>query len=342
MDRLASSHIYDVGAIYQSDEAQSSNLPKFLSSNLDESSFNALLLKINSLTAAEKREIKNQLLQARLQNNRMPAEKIRLSRLLSAVEPSFSEVESLEELVALLRSNLEQQRLLRSSARAYRSRFNQFATFIESRKETLKAVGPHDLLTLCTSSYLEKLRDQDANTHTINNFLALFRLLSRSVGAEVRGLYNLPTKKGGSSLSQEELLRFLQTACNEKSRKSEVLARIFLTTDIRLGECARLKTSDLIWTDGSLFLRVAGRNENREVPVSPRLAGIIQSWLRERSITGQSDSEFLFPGNRGEKMSTSDIDRIIREIGGRCGLVVCTRLLKSTFVEYVLKKNFGP
>ncbi len=246
-------------------------------------------------------------------------------------EATDSNIVLSRELFAVLHNELENHPISESSKRVYLSRLRQFAAFVESSSDQIVSDGR---LTLGQAawSFLDQLRLQTDKAHTVNNFMTLIRLLLRLAGEPTSGFANIPIEvREKTVLSREEQLLYLESAKQESSSRAYALALLFLLTDVTSGESTRLKTSDLTWKDGWLYLSIQGRQGDRTTVVPQGLSQAIRVWLIERQRSLKQPSDFLFPGRAGSGLSPSTLDYALRKIGWKVKLEVSSRILRDTY-----------
>lgn len=222
-----------------------------------------------------------------------------------------------------------------STRRVYASRLRQLAQFMhasgyaEDSHMDLNVLA-RDFVSVLQSEYMLKPR-------SINNFLALFRLIARVTGQSFNELNEIPVPGAcAKTLTPEEQERFLQSAF-KRCRRDRLLAYIFLKTNIRIGECVNIRVSDLKFESDHLKVLIRGRAGERSERLPDELNNLVHDWLmeRERSFVG-SQSEYLFFGPTGQRITTTSVDMVLRKIGYDARLEVCARVLRQTYFSFLL------
>lgn len=62
-------------------------------------------------------------------------------------------------------------------------------------------------------------------------------------------------------------------------------------------------------------------------------AADMKQWLVERNRVANASLQTLFLTCKGEPLSASAVDIVLRRIGIACGIVVCARVLRNSYLE---------
>jgi len=110
--------------------------------------------------------------------------------------------------------------------------------------------------------------------------------------------------------------------------------RLILDTGSRISELLELKPEDLNLTHNAMLLRNPKSRKQRYVYFSNRMSNDLKRWLKYRDRF--SDSEYLFPTNRGTQQNVSNFEKTLKTIGNSVGIEVTPHQLRNNFAKYYL------
>lgn len=251
---------------------------------------------------------------------------------LHLVDECVTVDDSLPANIAGFEEWLLQSSLKESTRRVYLSRVRQFAVFLKVR---LPNSNPEikEFPMIFREFIAHGQAELGFKAATINNFLSTFRLFARRTGQLLEGVeYQTDTMQDRRHLTREERERYFAAARAGKSMRDSVYALLFLTTNITIGESVNLKVTDLIWEGDDLKLRIENGTRSRLETLGSELKNSMLIWLLERqSLPGGTYSEYLLCGISVRKLSTTSVDAVLRKIGWKAGLNVCSRVLRNTY-----------
>lgn len=136
-----------------------------------------------------------------------------------------------------------------------------------------------------------------------------------------------------------------ETAVLGKSRGNQAPVRdaliisLALNTGLRVSELSNLKVVDVYLKRGqnSLIVKNGKGSKDRIVAFGPKLKTRIAEYLKYR----KSDSEYLFPSERGEKLSRSGIQKIFKKIAKKARLAkhYSIHCLRHTYATQIYKAS---
>lgn len=143
-------------------------------------------------------------------------------------------------------------------------------------------------------------------------------------------------RKQKKLLNQREIERLLRAMDITKFHEYRLWigVRLILDTGVRVSELLDLKPDDLDLTYNAMLIRNPKNRHQRYVYFSKRMANDLKRWLRYRDRF--SDSEWLFPTNRGTKQDISNFEKTLKTIGNRVGIEVTPHQLRNNFAKYYL------
>ncbi|MBX9691813.1 MAG: site-specific integrase, partial [Cyanobacteria bacterium] len=203
-----------------------------------------------------------------------------------------------------------------STKRVYSSRLRQLYRFIDG-KNTLLNEESAELPKLANAFLDFVCAEQSMKPNSLNNFITMFRLM-----ADIAGIDNFYLSRKMSDDTRRVLLSdvqqelYINAASMNRSGRDHFLVLLLLKTNIRLGEAINLKVSDLVWEQGEIGVCIPLRKGRRVEVLSPEVSVALRRWLRERSFSHVgANSEYIFHGARGEKITSSAVDAALRKVG---------------------------
>ena len=143
-------------------------------------------------------------------------------------------------------------------------------------------------------------------------------------------------------LTPSEKENFVKALEASGSTKDKAVIALFLFAGIRLNECASLDVDDLSITahTGKLIVCKRKHGRNRELSLDETTRKAVLAWLIERSETFPDNSDkALFVNSKGQRLSHSAVDLIVRKIGIRAGLVLSAQVLRDTYLADLAQKT---
>lgn len=199
------------------------------------------------------------------------------------------------------------------------------------------------------------LTAQSASPATVNRRLAsLSKFFGWCVAAKLTKATQNPaagvktiavSDPGPRSLDVKSLRRLLREVHVHGSARDIAIVEVLAGTAARVGELVLLSVSDAEISErkGVLHIRNGKGRAARQVPLNIDVRKALTAWLAVRPTTM---SNYLFIGQRGEKMTPSGIWRVIKKYGELAGIpnlkvhdlrrTALTRLLRELGTDYSL------
>lgn len=111
-------------------------------------------------------------------------------------------------------------------------------------------------------------------------------------------------------------------------------SRLILDTGVRVGELLDLKPEDLDLNHNTMLLRNTKSNNQRYVYFSQRMSRDLKKWLQYRDRF--SDSDYLFPTNRGTKQTVTNFGQTLNNVGKKARVKVTPHQLRNNFAKYYI------
>lgn len=172
------------------------------------------------------------------------------------------------------------------------------------------------------------------NIKVFFNFLEAEKEIKESPASAIANIK--PSRKKKRLLSPQELKKLFGAIDTSTFHgyRTWVALRLILDTGIRIGECVELKPEDLDFRAKSILITNPKNNKQRYVFISDKLSTDLRRWMQYRDRF--SDSDYLFPTNRGNKEDVSAFEKGLKKIANSVGIEVTPHQLRNNFAKYYL------
>jgi site-specific recombinase XerC len=130
-------------------------------------------------------------------------------------------------------------------------------------------------------------------------------------------------------LTDGQHARYLDAISQCSQARDRVISRLILRHGLRLRDCARLHISDV--TANEIVMDFT--TPPRCIFLDESTAEDMQAWLANRKTIADPSETALFLTKKGNPPCTATIDFALRRIGISCGLDVCARVLRNTYLQ---------
>ncbi|NOY15305.1 MAG: tyrosine-type recombinase/integrase [bacterium] len=200
---------------------------------------------------------------------------------------------------------------------AYKKDINQFLEYLEENKiDKLETVTTQHI-----SGFVQSLFKNGLSAKTVSRKINAIKTFFKFLTQETKVLKDNPAlaishprlpDKGPRFLNKLEY-RALRDVVRDNPRMYAVI-ELMLQTGIRIGEVARLRTSDL--RGKKLYIQPFESHDGREVPLNKNAGRAIEEYLKVRP---KSDNDYLFLTRKGTPLSVrnlrASIDRSFKKAG---------------------------
>ncbi|RLC77141.1 MAG: integrase [Chloroflexi bacterium] len=237
----------------------------------------------------------------------------------------------------LFRQYLERRYSAHTTA-AYLSDLSDFKKWFEETNG--EAFDPSAVTSIDVREYRRYLLNRKAKPATINRRLAALSTFFRWAKAEglakenptgdVRGVQ--ATRLAPRWLSRKEQLALLRAVHKRGKARDIAIITLLLHTGLRVSEACSLRLADLKLNKRKGELRVRGKGlKERVVPLNAEVRKALRDYLAVRPAV---EHDFVFVGQRGEPLTPSGIQRLVKGYACRAGLEDCTpHVLRHTFAK---------
>lgn len=119
------------------------------------------------------------------------------------------------------------------------------------------------------------------------------------------------------SISVEEASKLVNSILSTRDRAIMVL---LLKTGLRCGELCSLDVNDIDLPETTIRLKPAAKRSNRILPMDLETAEVLNRWLNARETRSGKDGKALFLSNKGERLSSSRVNGMVKQYAERVGL----------------------
>jgi integrase/recombinase XerC len=240
-----------------------------------------------------------------------------------------------------------------NTCRAYRNDLEQFLAFMagpgKGRIEQGKEINVRDVDDIVIRSYLAFLYEKNQKSTIARKLSALrsfFRFLVKRGALETNPAESILTPKRGKAVPRylpvDEVFRLLDGVKGESvlALRNRAILETLYSTGVRVAELAGMDVGDVDFDKG--FVRVIGKgNKERSTPVGKKALASIRAYLDKRGKAkevGVNGSEPLLLNNRGGRLTTRSIARLLEKVIRQLGLIhpVSPHGLRHTFATHML------
>ena len=194
------------------------------------------------------------------------------------------------------------------------------------------------------SASLEHLSPASRHSYsrTVNGFLSW----AKKEGETVKAKGQLPKLPRGivRTLTRAEIQRVEARADNERDA---LIVRLLADTGIRVGELCDLRVSDISERSSKATIKVTGKGaKERQVPITPALAGRLRRHIRRRPEEARTDHMFLSrqKSRVGDyaPLQSSGVEQFVRELGVEVGINgLHPHMFRHSYATYMLSRNMN-
>lgn len=229
----------------------------------------------------------------------------------------------------------------------YTDDLNTFFTFLEEEQiQDLNHLNERDIRIFLTNLYKNQL-----SRRTVSRILSCLRSFYRFLQREEFVNQNpfmhisLPKseKKLPSFLYQEELEKLFHVSdmTTPLGQRNQALLELLYATGIRVGECVKIRVSDIDFDIGTVFVTGKG-NKERYVPFGSFAATALKTYIEDgrNSLLEKTESQTncLFLNVRGQPLTDRGIRFILNKMVEKTSLTVniYPHKLRHTFATHML------
>jgi len=167
-------------------------------------------------------------------------------------------------------------------------------------------------------------------------FLVNAEHLKDNPAAKVRKIKHQKTAEV-AALSNPELYRLKRMFYLEGNKRDIAIFELMINTGLREAEVCNLKLDDVIMSErkGTVIVRSGKGEKYREIPLNANVRRALQAYLEVRPNRGRH----LFVSNKSDRLSESQLYRIIRKYADMAGIKAHPHMLRHTFATKLLREG---
>lgn len=224
--------------------------------------------------------------------------------------------------------------------RAYQNDLFEFYSFLESREMELENVRSVDLNLFLLSLYNKNSKSTVSRKLTTLRSFFTFLVSKGFVKNNPAKLIPLPKKEKNLPvfLSVDEAFKLVQSAelNGVLFKRDKAILELLYSTGLRVSELANIKILDVDRSEH--VIKVIGKgSKERIVPYGSKADDAVTQYLKSRYELKPKD-DYLFLNNRGIRLSTRSIERIVKKYGILSGISkkISPHSLRHSFATHLL------
>jgi integrase/recombinase XerC len=240
-----------------------------------------------------------------------------------------------------------------NTCRAYRNDLEQFFAYVrESANSLLKGAEEinvtdvDDVLIRSYLGFLHKKNQKSTIARKLSALRSFFRFLVKRGAINTNPAESILTPKRGKPIPNylpvDEMFRLLDGVKGESllALRNRAILETLYSTGVRVAEMAGMDVGDVDFDKG--FVRVMGKGrKERLTPVGKKALACIRAYLDKRgkvARSGMTGSDPLLINNRGGRLTTRSIARLLEQVVKQLGLLrpISPHGLRHTFATHML------
>ncbi|MEK6792900.1 MAG: site-specific tyrosine recombinase/integron integrase [Nanoarchaeota archaeon] len=227
-----------------------------------------------------------------------------------------------KELLDKLKQEIEIRNLSKKTLKSYLSALNQFLNNVKSNELNQQIVKDY---------IQEKISKKDPSSISHDIFAIQFffdKVLNQKI--------YLPRPKRNKTipeiLTKEEVKAMINATNNIKHK---LILKMLYGCGLRVSESVNLKKEDINFGEGLIHIRLTKGKKDRFVKIPESLKADLQNYYN------LNKDDFLFPSNRGGKLTTATIQAIVESTSKRANIKkeVYPHLLRHSFATHLLEQG---
>ncbi|WP_139823851.1 tyrosine-type recombinase/integrase [Thalassobacillus devorans] len=255
---------------------------------------------------------------------------------------SVKTLRSYEQTLRLFERYLYEQYGVEDPAKVKTEHIRNYFSYVRERGKygaladdyTAKTNNPHNRPDYGKQVSETTLANYQRNINAFFNYLYNDKAIRKNPCEGIEKIK--PQRKVKQLLSENELHLFFRSFDVSKFHeyRNWVIARLILDTGARIGELLEVMPADIDIRNGAMLLRKTKSKHDRYVYYSQKMGRSLKSWLEYRDR--YTDSPYVFPSIRGNKMDIRNIESAFKKHGRLVGINVQPHQLRNNFAKYYL------
>jgi integrase/recombinase XerC len=240
-----------------------------------------------------------------------------------------------------------------NTCRAYQNDLQQFFAYVREsaggllkRREKVRVDDIDDVVIRSYLGFLHKKNQKTTIARKLSALRSFFRFLVKRGVISANPAEGVLTPKRGRPIPHylpvDEMFRLLDGVKGESvlALRNRAILETLYSTGVRVAELAGMDVGDVDFDKG--FVRVTGKGKKeRLAPVGKKALTCIRAYLDKRAKaagSGMTGSEALLLNNRGGRLTTRSIARLLEQVVRQLGLLrpISPHGLRHTFATHML------
>ncbi len=266
------------------------------------------------------------------------------SKYYQQKERRFCMASDINAILNSFKEELLRQEKSKNTVRAY---IRDVEEFIQWFSETVGEFSPEQITVVDVQEYKSYLYNVKRNKPVSVNrklsalekfceFLVSTGHLKDNPAAKVKKI-KVQKIAQFMSLTNSDLYKFKRMVYLDGNKRNIAIFELMINTGLREAEVCNLKLDDVFISErkGYVVVRAGKGDKYRKVPLNANARRAIQAYLEVRPNRGN----YLFVSNKSERLSESQLYRIIRKYAEMAGIKAHPHMLRHTFATKLLREG---
>ena len=228
----------------------------------------------------------------------------------------------MRELLKKLEENLKLKNYSKETIKIYLNHVKKYLEFVRGTKINTKSA----------KEFILKQLDKKEPSSVAHSVFALKYFFKEILNQEL----NIPNPKRNKKipeiLTKEEIKKMINSTLNIKHK---LIIKLLYGCGLRVSEIINLKKQDINFGESLIHIKLAKGKKDRFVKIPESLINELKSYCNLH------EEEFLFPSNRGGKLTKKTIAKIVKNAGKKAGVKkrVYPHLLRHSFATHLLEEG---
>lgn len=226
----------------------------------------------------------------------------------------------------------------REARRAYGARVSRYATFAATCTDG--NIPPASLHADIVENFIRFLQTElELAESSINCTITTLRHFYLYLGIDISAIPKKIIASSGVNILNSDSINNLADVVSRRSERDQAIIHLFLLAGLRTRELVNLNVQDFSKdAQGMCTIRIVmGQSKgNRNLLLTPSFASVIEAYLQIRF--GAFD-DAIFVTKKGQRMTTTAINYVVRSIGWAARLELSPGILRDTFLYHQLSQR---
>lgn len=236
--------------------------------------------------------------------------------------------------------DLERAPLAARTREAYGQHVAAYGAWLAGRPEPLLALEDPRGRDHAARDFKRYLKvDRGWKPSSVNLALSAVDHFNRFLGLGPANVKREPLAQAAPRALSEDQQRALLRAAEASRARDRAIVTLLLYTALRLKEIVALDVDDVAMSarKGLLVVRSGKGDVYREVPLNRPCRAALEVWLKDRKSRAEDGVGALFVGPHGDRLGPRSVDRVVRGVAARAGLVLSAHVLRHTCVTNLVR-----